>query len=505
MAEPARVQRRSLLVPAAFVAFGAAWAVLAWYLSRQVAAHPNSDAASVMLVGWDMFHGNVLLHGWQLTADPFWTSDALVFGAVASVIGLSETVMRVEVVAVAVAVLLLALRLATVDARRRLLAAVPVVVVLCLAPTAFRSMFLTPVVHVMTVAYCLAAFLLLRRPSRARAVGAAVLLALAVIGDAAAYAVGVLPVAVVALVGLARPTLRRLSVWRLGAAVVGAGAGFAVLHLARALGGFTLAPPLQTPPPSLWPHNLFRFAPMLARQDVGGARLVLCAAGVVACLVLFLIGTFRRSPVADEWSAGVLAAGAFGGLALFVYVALPQLGTPEARYLTPTVIYAAVAAGVALGRVAVPARAAWALTAMAAVGLVVAAVGPVRSTTRPLSPPASGPVLDWLEAHHLVDGIAPYWDASSLVVASGNRVRPRPVLTVDGQLMARRYNSKAAWFDTPPRYLVYEDQFTSAHGGEVDLASAVAAFGPPVQKVTLGRYHVMVWHRTHPLPAWLGG
>jgi hypothetical protein len=504
MPEPTREEHPRWFGWAALIAFAGAWAVMAWYLSLHVIAAANSDAATVMLAGWDVFHGNPLLHGWQLTADPFWTSDALVFGALASVAGLSETVMRIEVVAVAVAVLVLGLRIATVDARHRLLAGIPVVLVLSLAPATFLSLFLSPVVHVMTVGYCLAAFLLLRRPTRGRATGAAVVLALAVMGDALAYAVGVLPVALVAAVGLTRTSLRRPSLWRLGAAAVGAALAVAVLHLVRALGGFEVAAPLQTAPPSAWLHNLIGWGPQLARSDIGGARLLVCALGVAACLGLFVAGTFRRSAPADEWSAGVLAAGAFGGLALFVYVALPRLGEPEARYLTPTVIFAAVAAGLALGRVALPTVASRVLVAAAAAGLAVAAVRPVQVATGPVAAHPDLRVIGWLEARHLTHGIAPYWDAASLAVASGNRVQPRPVITVDGRLQFRRYNTRADWFAAQPRFLVYEDRFTRAHGGELDPASAVAAFGRPTETAVVGRFHVMVWPRTHPLPVWLG-
>lgn len=503
MPAPTGRQRSSRALTVAFAVFVGAWAVMAWYLSLHVFVTANSDAANVMLVGWDVFHGNVLLHGWELTADPFWTSDALVFGALASILGLSDTVLRIGVVAIAVAVVALAVRMATIDARHRLLAAAPVIVVLCFAAPTFRSLFLAPVIHIMTTGYCLAAFHLLRRPSPTRAATAALVLALAVIGDAAAYPIGIAPIAVVALVGLFRSQLRRAAAWRLGAAASGAVVAVGVLHLTRALGGFQPAPALPTAPPALWAHNLFRWGPQLARLDVGAPRLALCAAGVAACLWLFLAGAFRRSP-SDQWAAGVLAASAFGGVGLFVYVALPNLGDPEARYLTPTVIFSAVAAGVALGRVTLPQVAHRAATAAAAVGLAVAAIWPVQVTTEPVAANPYLPVIDWLRAHHLVHGMAPYWNASSLAVASGNRVQPRAVMTVHGRLEHRRYNARLDWFDPLPEFLVWQDQFTTAHGQELDPASAVAAFGPPSETVTVGGFHVMVWTHSHRLPVHLG-
>ncbi|HET9070629.1 MAG TPA: hypothetical protein VFN60_01850, partial [Acidimicrobiales bacterium] len=59
-----------------------------WVLTRHInAAGPNSDGATVVLQAEAVLRGNVLLHGWWLSLDSWWTLDVLVFAVVAGIFG----------------------------------------------------------------------------------------------------------------------------------------------------------------------------------------------------------------------------------------------------------------------------------------------------------------------------------------------------------------------------------------------------------------------------------
>ena len=60
---PAVIRRR--LLTAAAVALAAAVLFVA-YLRVSRTYPENSDEANILLMSWDMLHGNVLLHGWYL-------------------------------------------------------------------------------------------------------------------------------------------------------------------------------------------------------------------------------------------------------------------------------------------------------------------------------------------------------------------------------------------------------------------------------------------------------
>ena len=70
----------------------------------------GSDRATAILEGQAMGSGNVLLHGWTLTHDSFWTIDAFFYALAVRADGLRPGLLNLEpAVAVAVAVVIGAL------------------------------------------------------------------------------------------------------------------------------------------------------------------------------------------------------------------------------------------------------------------------------------------------------------------------------------------------------------------------------------------------------------
>jgi len=101
-----------------------------------------------------------------------------------------------------------------------------------------------------------------------------------------------------------------------------------------------------------------------------------------------------------------------------------------------------------------------------------------------------------LEREHLTYGLAAYWQASTVTVASGDRVRVRAVdmgSPVPGPYL---WEARSAWYDrrvpgNDARFVVRD----TADPRSVDRKAVEAAFGPPSEVRRYGRYEVLIWDR----------
>src|SRR5580692_8262741 len=84
-AVPAVLRRR--LLAAAAVAVGIVLLFVA-YLQLSRTYTVNSDSANIMLMSWDMLHGNVLLHGWYLSDVSFYPTELPQYALLEGLLGL---------------------------------------------------------------------------------------------------------------------------------------------------------------------------------------------------------------------------------------------------------------------------------------------------------------------------------------------------------------------------------------------------------------------------------
>src|SRR3984893_9753198 len=85
LAAPAVIRRRLLAAVAA-----AAGVVLLFvaYVQLSRTYTENSDSANIMLMSWDMLHGNVLLHGWYLSDVSFYPTELPQYAMLEGLLGL---------------------------------------------------------------------------------------------------------------------------------------------------------------------------------------------------------------------------------------------------------------------------------------------------------------------------------------------------------------------------------------------------------------------------------
>ena len=104
------VGRRRLLASAA-VALAAA-ALFVAYLRVSRTYPENSDEANILLMSWDMLHGNVLLHGWYLSDVSFYPTELPQYALLEAIIGLHADTAHVAAAMTYTLVVLLAVLLA---------------------------------------------------------------------------------------------------------------------------------------------------------------------------------------------------------------------------------------------------------------------------------------------------------------------------------------------------------------------------------------------------------
>src|SRR5215469_4428273 len=104
------VMRRRLLASAAIAA--AVVLLFVAYLRVSRTYTENSDSANILLMSWDMLHGNLLLHGWYLSDVSFYPTELPQYAMLEGLLGLHAGIAHVAAAMTYTLVLLLAVLLA---------------------------------------------------------------------------------------------------------------------------------------------------------------------------------------------------------------------------------------------------------------------------------------------------------------------------------------------------------------------------------------------------------
>jgi hypothetical protein len=505
--------------PAAFVA--ACIAGFGCYLRMSSTVATNSDGASNALQAWDMLHGNLLLHGWQLSDVSFYTTELPEYMLVDLVRGLNADVVHVAAaltytLLVALAALLAKGRATGAKAWVRMLLAAG----LLLSPqlgVGTQVLLLSPD-HVGTAVPVLAAWLVLDRFGRRRWVPAAVglLLAWALVADELVLYIGIAPLLAVGLVRAYQEIVqrrRRLSeAWyelSLAAAAVAAlVVGLAVPVLIHALGGYSAVPA---------PQSFAQISQMDARLWLTAAGLLLLfganffgltlglSTGLVllhlaglALAVWAVCAGVKRFVRDSDLVTAVLVAGTLIIVAAYLFCRqVPGIG--YSHEMAPALPFAAVLAGRLLAGRLTSAR----LVPVAAAILLGYVVTLGGNALHQPAPSGDRQLTSFLVGHHLRYGLSGYWQADAMTLASGNQIQVRALQVNPASLSASHWESDASWYDPRLHDATFVLLFSGQPGfsGEAGLtpfdpASQIqATFGRPAQTYDLGRYTVLVWRR----------
>jgi hypothetical protein len=492
----------------------AAATLFAVYLHVARTAPVTSDGASNALQAWNMLHGNLLLRGWRLSDVSFYTTELPQYVLIERLRGLGPAVVPVAAASTYTLLVLLAALVAKGRATGR------AAIVRCLlaagimaAPQAGLGVYVlmgSPD-HAGSAVPVLVVFLLLDRARRRwyTAVVVGLILAWALVADGIVLYTGVLPVLAVAAARLYTSRFLRRDRWRDSRfeLMLAASAGGAVWLARQALieiaarGGFRLwpmAPNLASPSGlgrsfAVTAHGLLMlFGADFLGQRVGmTAGLTMAHLAGLALAAWALCATVRRLPGATALSqppAALLLTAAIAGTLTAYVLSTRAAGLPSTRDITAVLPFGAALAGRVLAERLTKARLLPALTVVLAGYLI--SLG--QLVTAPAVPPQATALGRWLEAHHLTDGLAGYWDANVTTLDTAGRVTLRSVLADGTKIASDYWEVRTNWFNPHRGYANFIVLVPAPPGFKryPTVRSVRATFGQPNHIYYLGAYTI---------------
>jgi hypothetical protein len=522
----------------------AAAAVLMFcYLRIAGATQVNSDGAGLELEAWNVLHGNVLLHGWWATDVSFYTTELPEYTAVTAFAGVRPEVVHICSALTYTLLVLLAAFVArgrargTEGAARALLAAAVMLAPQAAGPT---QVLLGSPDHVGTGAPVLVLLLLLdRAPARDGRprwyvpVLAGALLAWAIVGDPLIEVVGVAPLFLACLtraVRRLRAARPERSTWSLrsawttawttagyelslaAAAVAAVPVAAAASRLLVALGGFHTAKAWYG---LLTAHQVAHglglagesafalfgadFHAVHGAGNVAFALLHLSGLALVLAAVILAAWRLLRPDGDGDLVADILVLAIAANFAAFV-IDVPKPNIYAAHEIGPLLSIGAALTGRLLGgplsarppeagsrwRRGLPAGLA-AVLACYAVLLGIAAAHPQAA-------PRNVSLAAWLERHNLRSGLAPYWEAASVTVDTGQAVKMLSVAQSGwhGQLAPRKWQADVR---VPSPGQDSANFVIVSPAEDVHLSRALAAFGKPAASYQYGPFTILVYRQ----------
>jgi len=511
------------------------WAAIATYLLAGVILFTvylrlsetytlNSDSANILLMGWDLLHGHLLLPGWYMSDVSFYPTELPQYALLESFLGLHMQTAHVAAAMTYTLTFLLAVVLARSGSSGRVaLIRTLIAAGIMLAPQFGLGVFALDlsVGHIGTSVPLLLIWLLLDRASPAGRVlvpvVTAVLLTWALVADPIVYVVGIGPLGAVAAARVVRGFFTDTGHWTdriaaqwydlsLGAATVAAvGLAWVVNNLLSALGGFTVNRlPFHLTP---W-HDLHNSASAgwkvlevfgASYTGLSGIWLALAFLHMVSVLVvLWALARVARRFFSVSLVDQVLAVAIVLNVALYLLTNAADEAAHEVAIIVP--FGAALTARVLTRR----AQAVGAVTSRRvrlagfAAGILVLAgytAGLGYELSQPTAPPANTSLGPWLLDHHLTYGLSGYWTSSSVTVESGGRVEIRALM----QYTMKRdlWMSNVSWYNPTLHYadFIVLDSRPGFMNHWEPRALIRKYFGHPARTYHTGPYTVLVWNR----------
>jgi len=513
--------RQRLAVIAAYLLAGVLLFLV--YLRLSQTYQLNSDSANILLMGSDLLHGNLLLHGWYMSDVSFYPTELPQYALLESFLGPHFATAHVAAAMTYTLAFLLAVALARSGSSgraawiRTLIAAG-----ILLAPQFGLGVFSLDlsVGHIGTSVPLLLTWLFLDKmpPRRYVPVVVALLLAWVLVADPVVYVVGIGPLGAVAAARVIRGLVTGSGGWmqRIAAAWYDLSLGLAAVaavviawvvnNVLSDMGGYMVNRlPFYLTPWSELRQNMQALWKVLEVyganvNGVSGVWLALAVLHLASVLVLvWALARVARRFFDVSLVDQVLAVAIVLNVALFVFTNASTEAAHEVAIIAP--YGAALAARVlvrprgttAVGRA--PGRVALAAWAAGLVVLAGYAAGLGYEITQPSVPPANTTLASWLVAHDLHYGISGYWSSSSVTVNSGNRVQVR---ALEKATMQRdQWMSNAGWYnaklhdanfvvlDNAPGFMNYWEP----------RALVERYFGTPVRIYHTGRYTIMIYDK----------
>jgi len=526
---PAGIRRRVLTSAAILLAVGLLFVA---YLQVSRTYPENSDESNILLMAWDMLHGNVLLHGWSLSDVSFYTTELPQYVMLERFIGLHTDTAHVAAAMTYTLVVLFAALLARGStAGREAWPRMLLTTGIMFAPQLGVAVFvlLLSVGHIGTAVPLMLTWLVLDRFKPCWPVPAivGVLLTWVLIADPLVLVVGVVPLIAVCAVRVIRgmTAARRqdgrglqAGGWLLDgvaahryeaslavAAILAEGLASLINWLLRASGGFIVHPvgyqlaPLRTWPKHAWVTGEGLLALFGAKPQGPAVELIFALVHLagVALVVWAMCRVARHFFSWTDMISQILLVAMVLNVVLYVPSTLADATDLNAREFAVVLPFGAVLAARTLAaglRARGSRQRKWlAPVLLAALAGYAASLG--YAAAQPSVPAANVQLGTFLAAHHLTSGIGGYWESSVVTVGSDGAVTIRAV--APGSLQPDLWESKSAWYDPRSNRATFlvTDSASGFFNHWQPNPAAVAAFGRPARIYHIGPYTIFVWDK----------
>jgi len=520
------------------------------YLRQSLTVAPTSDGAANALQAWDMLHGNLLLHNWALSDVSFYTTELPEYMLVEWTRGLNIEVVNIAGALTYTALVVVAALLAkgTATGRQGVLRMI-VAAGIMLSPqlgAGVNVMILQPD-HVGTAVPVLLAWLVMDRGGRRSWVPIAVgvLLTVALIADPVVLYIGVAPLVAIMLARVynelfkrrdeerpARSQERRFEIrwlktpwfrvpwfktgwleaeWLktkrfelalIAAAVIAVAIGLNVPALMHALGGYSVAsapnafglPDQMTSRVWLTIEGILLLfgANFFGSTFTFATGLVLLHVAGLALATWAFCRAVRYFTKTDDTIAQLLVIGTAVIIAAYLF-GVQAANIATTREMAAVLPFGAVLAG---RLVADRLRETKLVSAAAVVLLGYALTLGINVNTAP-APRVNGQLVTWLASHGYRYGLANYWQANSVSLATGNQVKIRALTTGAGFVIPYHWESKSSWYNPhlhSANFVALLNNVPPGNQFYLPMSQVLDTFGPPAHTYHAGDYTVLVWN-----------
>jgi hypothetical protein len=529
------------------------------YLQMSRTYPENSDESNILLMAWDMLHGNVLLHGWYLSDVSFYTTELPQYVMLERFIGLHTDTAHVAAAMTYTLVVVFAALLARGstsgrEAWPRMLLTTGIMFAPQLGVAVF--VLLLSVGHIGTAVPLMLTWLVIdgaspggRPPGTPRSRGGsppprtplgsplrgprgvvavpvivAVLLTWVLIADPLVLVLGIVPLITVCAVRVVRGmtgarrqagqaggwlldgvAAQRYEVSLAVAAILAEGLASLINWLLRASGGFILHPvgyqlaPLRTWPKHAWVTGEGLLALFGAKPQGPAVELIFALVHLagVALVVWAMCRVARHFFSWADMISQILLVAMVLNVVLYVPSTLADATDLNAREFAVVLPFGAVLAArtLAAGLRARESRPRKWLAPVLLAALAGYAASLGYAAAQPSVPAANEQLGTFLAAHHLTSGIGGYWESSVVTVGSDGAVTIRAV--APGSLRPDLWESKSSWYDPRSNRATFlvTDSASGFFNHWQPNPTALAAFGRPARTYHVGPYTIFVWDK----------
>jgi len=418
----------------------------------------NSDGVANILEARSIVNGNIILHGWTLPSDTFYTLDTQL-DVILSILGINGLIIyHLTPAIIYSSILLLTYYIIKKISNSTIIAITSVVIFLGFPSGFYKSLVLFSPIHMLTILFVMAAFYLYNSNNiKWHTLYASILLYISVIGDPYAVFIGSIPIIIYSSVMLFHninnnKKILNTYISMLYSSILSTAAAKTSVYIIHLFGGYH-AVPNQMEFVSLenFSHNIYLLILSIlevTQSNFFGLHLfsiktiiaVSRAFIVILTIVMIVKNSFGKDAVVDLTMISIITA-----CLAFAFSTEP-INIETSRYLLCLPVFMAIIFGARQSVISENNKLLY-LT-LISLFILMSFYGFVSAelSSRPASNLPLMRVINFLERKKLNWGIAGYWNAAPFTLLSDGKVQVRQVIVSDDTVVPMDWLSNSSWY-----------------------------------------------------------